>query len=240
MKKYALVTGGSRGIGAAIAIQLAKNGYNILLNYLSNDIAANKVYNDIIKLNVQCELLKFDVSNYSDTEKNLKQIVQDSQVCILVNNACSVQNIKFVDLKSEQWNKQINTILGGFFNTTGIILPNMLKNKFGRIINISSVNAFSINGNVAYTAAKLGLVGATKALAKELLNTNITANAIVPGIIYTDNWKKYKTKEEIIQMIPMNRVGEPQDIANIVSFLISDKANYITGQEIHVNGGMYM
>ncbi|MCR4663646.1 MAG: SDR family oxidoreductase [Endomicrobiaceae bacterium] len=240
MKKYALVTGGSRGIGAAIATELAKNGYNILLNYLSNDVAANKVCENIVKLNVQCELLKFDVSNYNDVKTNLQNIVQDSQICILINNACNVQNIKFVDLKNEQWNNQINTVLGGFFNTTSIILPNMLKNNFGRIINISSVNAFAINGNVAYTAAKLGLVGASKALARELLKTNITVNTVVPGIIYTDNWKKYKTKEEIMQMVPMNRVGEPQDIANAVSFLVSDKSNYITGQEIHVNGGMYM
>lgn len=240
IKKYALVTGGSRGIGAAIAIELAKNGYNILLNYLSNDIAANKVYKDIIKLNVQCKLLKFDVSNYDAVKNNLKNIIKDLQIDIIVNNACNVQDIKFIDLKKEQWSSQIDTILNGFFNITSMILPNMLKNNFGKIINISSINAFAINGNVAYTAAKAGLVGATKALAKELLNTNITVNTIVPGIIYTDNWNKYKTKEEIMQMVKISRVGEPQDIANAVSFLISEKANYITGQEIHVNGGMYM
>ncbi|MBR3628460.1 MAG: SDR family oxidoreductase [Elusimicrobia bacterium] len=240
IKKYALVTGGSRGIGAAIAIELAKNGYNILLNYLSNDIAANKVYKDIIKLNVQCKLLKFDVSNYDAVKNNLKNIIKDLQIDIIVNNACNVQDNKFIDLKKEQWSSQIDTILNGFFNITSMILPNMLKNNFGKIINISSINAFAINGNVAYTAAKAGLVGATKALAKELLNTNITVNTIVPGIIYTDNWNKYKTKEEIMQMVKISRVGEPQDIANAVSFLISEKANYITGQEIHVNGGMYM
>ena len=240
MKQYALITGGSRGIGAAIAIELAKNGYNILLNYLSNDIAANKIHNEIIKLNVKCELLKFDVSSYNDTKQNLQSIIKDSKISVVVNNACNVQNIKFTELTKEQWNNQINTVLGGFFNITSIILPNMLKNNFGRIINISSVNAFAINGNVAYTTAKLGLIGASKSLARELLKTNITVNTIVPGVIYTDNWKKFKTKEEIMQMIPMTRVGEPQDIANAVSFLISDKANYITGQEIHVNGGMYM
>ena len=194
MKQYALITGGSRGIGAAIAIELAKNGYNILLNYLSNDIAANKIYNEIIKLNVKCELLKFDVSNYNDTKQNLHNIIKNSQISIVVNNACNVQNIKFTELTKEQWNNQINTVLGGFFNITSIILPNMLKNNFGRIINISSVNAFAINGNVAYTTAKLGLIGASKSLARELLNTNITVNTIVPGVIYTDNWKKFKTR----------------------------------------------
>lgn len=235
---YALVTGGSRGIGAAIAKQLAKDGYNILLNYKSDDAKAENVRSEIKNIGKQCELLKFDVSDAKSVKESLQIVQKNKKIRILVNNASHTVMKSFSDTTEHDWNSIIAVVLGGFYNLTSNIVPGMIKQNDGRIINISSIGAFNADVNVAYAAAKSGLVGATRALANEMKKTSIHINSIVPGPIYTDFFAG-KTKEEVSLELGF-KIGDPQDIANMVSFLCSDKADYINGQVLHINGGMYI
>lgn len=235
---YALITGASRGIGASIAKQLAKDGYNILLNYKSNDLKAQKIADEIKNIGRKCELLKFDVSDSEAVRSNLKSYIKNTKIKILINNASHTIMESFLETTEKDWNSIISVVLGGFYNLTQNVLPNMIANNGGRIINITSIGAFRADVNVAYVAAKAGLVGATRALANEIKKTNVLVNAIAPGPIYTDYFGN-KSKEEA-SFSTEYKIGEPEDIANMVSFLCSEKSNYINGQIFHVNGGMYI
>lgn len=235
---YALVTGASRGIGASIAKQLAKDGYNILLNYKSNDLKAQEVCNEIRIIGRKCELVKFDVSDFKTVTETLNKYNNKINIKILVNNASHSVLKSFYETTEQDWNSIMSVVLGGFYNLSSNVIPGMIKNNYGKIINISSIGAFKADINVAYVAAKSGLVGATRALANEMRKTGISVNAIAPGPIYTDFFSG-RTREELSAETDF-KIGETQDIANIVSFLCSDKADYINGQVIHVNGGMYI
>ncbi|MDB5227943.1 MAG: fabG [Bacteroidota bacterium] len=240
--EYALVTGGSRGIGSAVCLKLAKQGYNILLNYKSNDEEANKSKTAIEELGVQCTLLKFDVSDKEETNaaiSNWMNSNKSSRIEILVNNAGITQDNLMVFMQEEQWNNVINTSLNGFFYVTKSIIKSMISNRYGRIINIVSLSGIKgLPGQTNYSAAKAGVIGATKALAQEVAKRNITVNAVAPGFITTDMTKDLDEKN-LSELIPMKRFGTPEEIADTVVFLASPSASYITGQVISVNGGLY-
>ncbi|TQD39011.1 3-oxoacyl-ACP reductase FabG [Haloflavibacter putidus] len=242
-KKYAVVSGGSRGIGRAIALQLAKDlNYNILLTYYSQEEAAKKVCKDIEDFGLQANALQIDVSQRDTTRKALNQWQTENSsavIEVLVNNAGIRNDGLFVWQKDEAWDSVLATNLNGFYNLTQALLEPMLKAKFGRIINIVSLSGEKGNaGQVNYSAAKAGVIGATKALAQEIAKRKVTVNAVAPGFIKTDMTKNLNEKE-LKKSIPANRFGTPEEVANLVSFLASEKANYITGQVIHINGGIY-
>jgi len=241
-EKYALVTGAARGIGKAIALQLAKDGFHILLNYLSNDQAAQETQAEILNLGVQCELFKFDVGNREETDQKIENWLQsntEKQICVLVNNAGIRKDNLLMWLEGDDWDKVLNISLNGFFNVTKKLINSMLHARYGRIINIVSLSGIKgLPGQTNYSAAKAGVIGATKALAQEVGRRNVTVNAVAPGFIKTDmiqdiNEKDYKS------MIPVQRFGEPEEVAHLVSFLASEKSSYITGEVIHINGGLY-
>jgi 3-oxoacyl-[acyl-carrier protein] reductase len=242
-QKYALVTGASRGIGKAIAIKLASDlNYNILLNYNSNDAAALETKVLIKAEGVHCELLKFDVSNLDQTKEILEGWEQNNPESILeviVNNAGITRDGLFLWMKPEDWNVVINTSLNGFYHVTQPLLKNMLTRRYGRIINIVSLSGLKGNaGQVNYSAAKGALVAATKALAQEIGKRKITVNAVAPGFIASDMTAEFDEKE-LKKHIPLNRFGEAEEVAELVVFLASQKASYITGEVININGGLY-
>ena len=241
--KYALVTGGSRGIGKAICIQLASElGYNILLNYHSNHEAAKTVKEEIERSGVSCDLLPFDVSNFDsakDSIDNWKTENPDAKIEILVNNAGITKDGLFIFTGKESWNSVIDTSLNGFYNVTQAVLKDMLRSRYGRVINIVSLSGLKGNpGQVNYSAAKGALVSATKALAQEIGKRKVTVNAVAPGFISSDMTKEFD-ENELKKLIPLNRFGEAQEVANLVSFLASEKSSYITGEVININGGLY-
>lgn len=240
---YALVTGGSRGLGKAIAIQIARDhGYNILLNYHSNTEAAIAVQEEIEDLGVSCVLLKFDVANAEDTETTLEHWSKenpDAVIEVLVNNAGITKDGLFLWMKPEDWHSVLNTSLNGFFNVTRPLLKNMLTGRYGRIINIVSLAGLKGNpGQVNYSAAKGAVVAATKALAQEVGKRKVTVNAVAPGFITSDMTAGLDEKE-LKKLVPLNRFGEAEEVAHLVSFLASRKASYITGEVININGGLY-
>ncbi|MFO8145939.1 MAG: 3-oxoacyl-ACP reductase FabG [Bacteroidota bacterium] len=242
-QKYALVTGASRGIGKAIAIKLATDlNYNILLNYHSNDAAALDAQVQIKAEGVQCELLKFDVSNPEQTKEILEAWEHnnpDSLIEVLVNNAGIARDGLFLWMKPDDWNSVINTSLNGFYYVTQPLLKNMLTQRYGRIINIVSLSGLKGNpGQVNYSAAKGALVAATKALAQEIGKRKVTVNAVAPGFITSDMTAEFDEKE-LKNQIPLNRFGEAEEVAELVVFLASKKASYITGEVININGGLY-
>ncbi len=239
---YALVTGGSRGIGKAICFKLAQQGYNILLNYRNNDEEAKNTKEAIETLNVTCELLKFDVADKDKTNASISTWIENNKTAkieILVNNAGIHKDNLLVFMQDEQWIDVINTNLNGFYYVTKSIIKNMVSNRYGRIINIVSLSGIKgLPGQTNYSAAKAGIIGATKALALEVAKRNITVNAVAPGFITTDMTKDLDEKS-LTEMIPMKRFGSPEEIAETVAFLASNSASYITGQVISVNGGLY-
>ncbi len=242
-KKYALVSGGSRGIGRAIALQLAKDlNYNILLTYFKQKEAAEEVVKEIKELNLHAEALQIDVSQRDATRKALNHWQTENSnntIEVLVNNAGIRNDGLFVWQKDEAWDSVLATNLDGFYNLTQTLVEPMLKAKFGRIINIVSLSGEKGNaGQVNYSAAKAGVIGATKALAQEIAKRKVTVNAVAPGFIKTDMTQNLNEKE-LKKTIPANRFGTPEEVADLVSFLASEKANYITGQVIHINGGIY-
>lgn len=241
--KYALVTGGSRGIGKAIALKLAEDlGYNILLNFNSDESTALESQKLIVERNVRCELLKFDVSNTESVSQLLEEWTiknPESTIEVLVNNAGITKDGLFIWTKPEDWQQVINTSLNGFYNCSQAVLKNMLTNRYGRIINIVSLSGLKGNpGQVNYSAAKGAVIAATKALAQEIGKRKVTVNAVAPGFIRSDMTADFD-ETSLKKMIPLARFGEAEEVANLVSFLASEKSSYITGEVININGGLY-
>lgn len=241
--KCALVTGGSRGIGRAICLKLAsETEYHILITYQSNQAAADETLEEVKKLGRTGEILKFDVSDSEETKsvlENWQQSNPEATVEVIVNNAGITRDGLFMWMSHEDWSKVINTSLNGFYNVTNFFIQKMLRNKYGRIINMVSVSGVKgTPGQTNYSAAKGALVGATKALAQEVAKRNITVNAVAPGFVRSDMTANLDEKE-LIKMIPANRFGEAEEIADLVGFLASKKAGYITGEIININGGIY-
>ena len=241
--KYALVTGGSRGLGKAVCLEIAGMGIPVIINFQSNETAAEDVKAAIEENGGHAELMKFDVSNQSEVENALEAWEEshpDDYIAYLVNNAgIRRDNVMFM-MPDADWHSVINTSLDGFFYVTRKLLPNMMKRKHGgHIVNMASLSGLKgMQGQVNYSAAKAALIGATKALALEVAARNVTVNAVAPGFIDTDMTKELP-QDELKQMIPMKRFGKPEEVAALVKFLLSDAASYITGEVISINGGLY-
>jgi len=243
--KVAVITGGSKGIGRAICEILAKNGVHVYFNYSSQDNSQAKETEEIIKKNNGFASSKrVDVSSSEQINAFIKEILNEKgRIDILVNNAGVTDDGLIVMMKDKAWEKVIDVNLKGAFNCIRAVSRTMIKQKWGRIINISSTVALMGNpGQANYVASKAGLIGLTKSVSLELASRNITANVVAPGYIMTDMTSKISeaAKNNILDRIPMKRVGTPEDIASIVNFLASDQASYITGQVIQVNGGLYI
>lgn len=240
--KYALVTGSSRGIGRAIAIRLAEQGYNILINYKSNEAEANKTLALVQEKNVKGELMQFDVSIKAEVDAALGTWIdnnKDKTIEVLVNNAGIRQDSLMIWMTQDQWSNVLGSSLNGFFYVTRLVINSMLTKRYGRIVNIVSLSGLKgLPGQINYSAAKAGVIGATKALAQEVARRNITVNAVAPGFIRTDMTQDLN-EQELKGMVPMQRFGEPEEVAEAVAFLASPKASYITASVLSVNGGLY-
>lgn len=240
MSNIALITGGSRGIGKAIALGLAKDGFDIWLNYNSSHDDAISIKKEIEYIGRKCSLFCFDVSDSFACKKTLEPFLKNQTPYILINNAGFTRDNIFGLMSSDEWNNVINVNLNGFYNVTRLIVPYMIHKKKGRIISITSAAGQAGNpGQVNYSAAKAGLIGATKALARELGKRNILVNAVAPGLIKTDMTSKL-SGQEYLKAIPLNRIGTPEEVAGCVRFLCSGWASYVTGQILAVNGGLYI
>lgn len=239
MKCRALVTGGSRGIGAAIALALGRAGHPVIVNYRADEAAADAVCARIREAGGEAEPCRFDVADADATRTALDALLADDRpIGVLVNNAGVVADAPFPAIEEEAWQRVTRTTLDGFYHVTRPLVMPMVRRRWGRIVNIASVSGVIGNrGQVNYSAAKAGLIGATRSLAQELARRNVTVNAVAPGLIDTDMIQGAPV-EEIVKHIPMRRLGRPEEVASIVAFLASDEAAYITGQVIGVNGGL--
>ena len=237
-KKVALVTGGSRGIGKACAIELAKAGCDVIINYAGNEEAANKTVEELKALGSNAKAMKFDVSNQELVENAIKEIMDEyKRIDILVNNAGITRDGLFMRMNAQNWLDVINTNLNSAYYVSNPVAKIMIKQRSGAIVNMASISGIYGNaGQANYSTAKAGLIGMTKALAKELASRNIRVNAVAPGFIQTDMTKDLP-QEQIVEKIPLKRLGEPEDIAKTVKFLALD-TTYITGQVIGVDGGL--
>jgi len=242
--KVAVVTGGSRGIGRAICLELANRGARVVINYVSRPEAAEETKKLIEATGGECLLVQFDVANTSEVQEAFKQITSEcGRIDILVCNAGITRDGLLATMKEEAWDEVMSVNLKGAFNCIKAGCRPMMKQRWGRIIIITSVVGFAGNaGQVNYSAAKAGLVGMTRSSARELASRGITVNCVAPGYIDTDMTSELPetVKEKILAEIPLGILGEPKDIAGAVAYLASDDARYITGQTIHVNGGMFM
>jgi 3-oxoacyl-[acyl-carrier protein] reductase len=243
-KPRALVTGASRGIGAAIAVSLARAGYPVIVQYRSNDDAARAVKATIEAEGGTAELSRFDVADAEESAAAMAALMASgARIGVLVNNAGVTADTPFPAMTLAQWQSVTRTTLDGFYNVTQPLVMPMVRARWGRIVNIASVSGVIGNrGQVNYSAAKAGLIGATKALAQEMAKRNVTVNAVAPGPIETDMFQGALAQgtplDKVLEHIPMRRIGKPDDVAAIVAFLCSDAAGYITGQVVGVNGGM--
>ncbi|WP_304519351.1 3-oxoacyl-[acyl-carrier-protein] reductase [Clostridium estertheticum] len=242
--KTAVVTGASRGIGRAIALKLAKHGANVVVNYRNSVDAVQEVVKEIEALGVKVLAIQADISSYTDVENMIKKSVEEfGSIDILVNNAGITKDGLLMRMKEADFDSVIDINLKGAFNCTRHVAAIMLKQRSGRIINISSVSGLTGNaGQVNYSAAKAGIIGMTKSVAREFGSRGVTCNAVAPGYIQTDMTEDLsaKVKDTIMGTIPLKRLGRPEDVANVVAFLATDEAAYITGQVINVDGGMAM
>ncbi len=244
-RKVALITGGSRGIGKAIAKKFAKEGYDIVINYVSESAELGKVKEEIIENgNVDILFVKADVTNYNGCEEMIKEVINKfGRIDVLVNNAGITKDGLLMRMKEEDFDKVIEVNLKGTFNVTKNVIPYMMKQRSGKIVNISSVVGIGGNaGQANYAASKAGIIGFTKSVAKELASRNILANCVAPGFIKTDMTDVLSdaVKENINKQIPLNKMGEADEVANAVYFLASEENTYITGQVLNVDGGMIM
>ena len=237
--KIALVTGGSRGIGRACALELAACGYDVVINYAGNTEAAQKTVEDIKALNVNAEAFKFDISNQAEVDENIAKIIEKyGRIDVLVNNAGITRDDLFLRMTEEKWSAVINTNLNSAFYVSKPVVKLMMKQRSGAIVNMSSVvGVYGNAGQANYAAAKAGLIGFTKSLAKELGSRNIRVNAVAPGFIATDMTKDLPNTDEMLKLISLKRLGEAKDIAKAVKFLAVD-SEYVTGQVFEVDGGL--
>ena len=244
MTKSALVTGASRGIGRSIALQLAEEGYNVAVNYAGSKEKAEAVVEEIKAKGVDSFAIQANVADADEVKAMIKEVVsQFGSLDVLVNNAGITRDNLLMRMKEQEWDDVIDTNLKGVFNCIHKATPQMLRQRSGAIINLSSVvGAVGNPGQANYVATKAGVIGLTKSAARELASRGITVNAVAPGFIVSDMTDALsdELKEQMLTQIPLARFGQDTDIANTVAFLASDKAKYITGQTIHVNGGMYM
>lgn len=242
--KVALVTGASRGIGRAIALELANKGYMIAINYSGNQAKAEEVAEEIKKRGQQAIVIKADVSNETEVKEMVSKVIKEwGSLDVLVNNAGITKDNLLMRMKEEEFDQVIDTNLKGVFFCMKAVSRQMMKQRSGKIINISSVVGLTGNpGQVNYVAAKSAVIGMTKTAAKELASRNILVNAVAPGFIETEMTDQLdeSLKEEMFKLIPLERLGQVEDVAKAVAFLASDDANYITGQTLSVNGGMVM
>lgn len=239
-RKIALVIGGSRGIGRAIALRLAGSGFDIWLTYKGNHEAANMVRGEIEALGQSCELIPFDVSCFDETEAALSPRLESAAPDVLVYNSGIARDNLLMWMSREEWDAVVSTNLGGFFNVTRQVVFSMLKAKRGRIVVISSTSGqIGQAGQVNYSASKAGLIGAAKALAREVGKKNIYVNVVAPGFIETEMTSEIP-KEHVLPLIPLNRVGTAEEVASLVNFLCSEEKMYIHGQVIGINGGLVM
>lgn len=240
--KYALVTGGSRGIGRCAAINLAAMGYAVLVNYKTHSEEAERTVQMIKEAGGDGETIRFDVSNPQQVDEAMNNWAdqhKEEYIEVLINNAGIRKDVLMIWMEDSHWKDVLDTNLDGFFYVTRALLKNMLVNKYGRIINIVSLSGLKgLPGQVNYSAAKAAVIGATKALAQEVGKKNVTVNAVAPGFIRTDMTKDLD-ENSLKGMIPLNRFGTPEEVAEVISFLASEKSSYITGEVISVNGGLY-
>ena len=247
--KCVLITGSSRGIGKAIALTLAEYGANVAVNYVKDDEGKNfndakNVADKIVCYGNKTAVFESDVSDFESVSRMVEEIKKEfGKIDILINNAGILRDKTLKKMSKEEWNAVIGVILSGAFNCSRVVIEQMIENKWGRIVNISSISGqIGFFGQTNYSAAKAGIMGFTKSLAREVAIKNITVNAIAPGIVETDMAKQIpeNVRQEFLKQIPMGRFAQPEEIAELVAFLVSDKAGYITGQTIHINGGWYM
>jgi 3-oxoacyl-[acyl-carrier protein] reductase len=239
MKPWALVTGASRGIGAAVAEELAEAGHEILLNYRSGHQAAEVVKARIEAGGGRARLIPFDVADAQAADEAIERLLdEDVPIGVVVNNAAIHDDAAFPSMGRDAWESVTRTTLDGFYNVTRQLVMPMVSRRWGRIINVTSVAGIIGNrGQANYAAGKAGLIGATKTLAREVAKRGVTVNAIAPGLIETDMMADVRL-EEALKLVPMRRMGQPSEVAKLVAFLASDDAGYITGQVIGINGGM--
>ncbi len=239
MKPWALVTGASRGIGAAIATELAAGGYPIIANYHSNHTAAESLKERIEQAGGTVMLAPFDVADQEEVGKAQEQFLsEEREIGIVINNAGVARDNPFPAVSAADWKEVTRTSLDGFYNVTQPLVMPMVRRRWGRIVSLTSVSGLVGNrGQVAYSAAKAGLIGATRSLALEVARRGVTVNAVAPGLIETDMIKNAPV-DELVKIIPMRRLGQAHEVAKLVAFLVGDDAAYITGQTISVNGGL--